>query len=217
MSRSRGADEERAAAALVVGGERDELEDPLDVAVLEARFEQPVGGRAADEALGARAGVDPGRLDADDAPHALAGGSGDPDQRDHLLRRELRHRRSPLVRVARGDPHLSEQRLLPVDDAPRHVLREVLDEERVVLHDALDRLLEELGETRHVDALLPRVEVDRAVDRRRDELLAAAAPDADGLLDARHADAREAERHFRRRRLQIRCLGALHPVRLDPP
>src|SRR6185503_7746826 len=86
-----------------------------------------------------------------------------------------------------------------------------------VLHDALDRLLEELGEARHVDALLARVEVDRAVDRRGDELLAPAAPDADGLLDAGDADAREAERDLRRRRLQVRCLGAFHPVRLDPP
>jgi hypothetical protein len=81
----------------------------------------------------------------------------------------------------------------------------------------VDRLLEELGEARHVDALLPRVEVDRAVDRGRDELLAAAAPDADGLLDAGHADTREAERDLRRRRLQIRCVGPFHPVRLDPP
>ncbi len=68
----RRADEERAAAALVVRRERDELEDPLDVAVLEAGLEQTVGGRAAYEALCARAGVDPGRLDADDTPDALA-------------------------------------------------------------------------------------------------------------------------------------------------
>src|SRR5439155_20640561 len=72
-------------------------------------------------------------------------------------------------------------------------------------------------EAGHVDALLLRVEIDRAVDRRRDELLAAAAPDKDGLLDARHTDAREAERDFRRSRLQVRCLRVLHPVRLDPP
>ena len=84
-------------------------------------------------------------------------------------------------------------------------------------HDALDRLLEELGEAGHVDALLPRVEVDRAVDRRRDELLAAAVADADRLLDARDADAREAERDLRRGGLQIGCLGPLHPARLDPP
>src|SRR2546430_16158844 len=45
----RRADEERAAPALVVRRERDELEDPLDVAVPEAGLEQPVGGRTADE------------------------------------------------------------------------------------------------------------------------------------------------------------------------
>src|ERR1051326_4284681 len=35
-------------------------------------------------------------------------------------------------------------------DAARDVLGEILDEERLVLDDALDRLLEELGEARHV-------------------------------------------------------------------
>ena len=105
-------------------------------------------------------------------------------------------RRPALVRVARRDPHLGEQRVLPVDDPARDVLRQILDEERVVLDHALDRLLEELGEARHVDALAARVEVDRAVDRGGDELLAAAAPDPDRLLDAGHAHAREAERDF---------------------
>jgi len=143
-------------------------------------------------------------------PHPLAGRCGDPDQGDHLLRRELRHRRPPLIRVARGDPHLREQRLLPVDDSSRHVLRKVLHEERVVDHHALDGLLEELGEARHVNALLPRVEVDGAVDRRGDELLPAPTADADGLLDSRHADARKAQRDLRRRRLQIGCLSSFH-------
>src|SRR4029079_19198262 len=69
----RRAEEERAATALVVGRERDQLEDPLDVPALEAGLEQPVGGGAAHEALRARAGVDPGRLDTDDSPDALAG------------------------------------------------------------------------------------------------------------------------------------------------
>ena len=38
--------------------------------LVEAGLEQPLGGLAADEPLRARAGVDPGRLDADDAPRA---------------------------------------------------------------------------------------------------------------------------------------------------
>ena len=121
------ADEERALAALVVGRDRDELEDPLDVAGLEARLEQPLRRAAADEPLRAGAGVDPDRLDADDAAHAVARRGGDPDQRHHLLRRELRHRRRALVRVARADPHLGEQRVLPLDDPRRDVLREILD------------------------------------------------------------------------------------------
>jgi hypothetical protein len=96
------------------------------------------------------------------------------------------------------------------------VLREILDEERVVFHDSLDRLLEELGEARHVDALPEWAEIDCAIDRGGDELLAAAAPDSYRLLDACHADAREAERDFGRCGLQIGRLGVLHPARLDP-
>ena len=99
--------------------------------------------------------------------------------------------------------HLGDERVLALDDVARDVLGEILDEERVVVDDALDRLLEELGEARHVDALLRRVEVDGAVDRREDQLLACAAADANRLLDAGHAGARQAERHLGRRGLQI--------------
>jgi len=67
-----------------------------------------------------------------------------------------------------------------------------------------------------VDALLAWVEVDGAVDRGRDELLPASAADPDGLVHARHADAREAEREFGCRGLQIGRLGAFHTARLDP-
>jgi hypothetical protein len=133
----------------------------------------------------------------------LARGGGDPDQRDHLLRRELRDGRAPLVGVTRDDPHLGEQRLLAVDDASRDVLGEILDEERVVVDDALHGLLEQLGEAGHVDALATRIEVDGAVDRGGDELLGAAVADPHGFLDAGHADAREAECDLRRGRLQV--------------
>ena len=54
-----GADVERAPAALIVGGERDELEDPLDVDLVEPRLEQSLGRAAAHEPLRARAGIDP--------------------------------------------------------------------------------------------------------------------------------------------------------------
>ena len=61
-----GADEERPAAALVVGRERDELEDPLDVELVEPGLAEALGGALPHEALRARAGVDPVRLDADE-------------------------------------------------------------------------------------------------------------------------------------------------------
>ncbi len=63
-------DHERPAAALVVGGERDELEDALDVAPVEARLLETPGGPLADEPLRARARVDAGGLDADGAPRS---------------------------------------------------------------------------------------------------------------------------------------------------
>ena len=57
------------------------------------------------------------------------------------------------------------------------MLREHLDEQRLTLDDELDRLLEELGEARHVHALLVGCEVDRAIDDRRHHGLRVAAAD----------------------------------------
>ena len=201
-----GADVERAAAALVVRRQRHELEDPVDVVLFEARLEKPLRRLVADEALRARAGVDPGRLDADEAPDvALRRGCRDADQRDHLLRRELRHGRLPLQRILRADPHLRPKRALPLDDLLGNVLRERLDDERLADHDALDRLLEQLREAGHVDALLRRDEVDGAVDLRRDDLLEPSPAEVDRLLDALHAGARQPEPDVRLRGLEVAC------------
>src|SRR5262245_12247076 len=67
-----GTDEERPLPPLVVRCERDELEDALDVAGVEARLLQALGGAAANEPLCARARVDADGLDADDAADAAA-------------------------------------------------------------------------------------------------------------------------------------------------
>src|SRR4051812_8164032 len=67
----------------------------------------------------------------------------------------------------------------------------------------LDRLLEELGEAGHVHALLARVEVDGAVDRRGHELLAVPVADPDRLLDPAHTGAGQGEPHLRLGRLEI--------------
>ena len=63
-------------------------------------------------------------------------------------------------------------RSLPLDDLAGDVRRQLLDEERLLEHDVLDHLLEELREAGHVDALLRRVEVDGALDVGGDQLLA---------------------------------------------
>src|SRR5439155_13101187 len=98
-----GADEERPLAALVVGRERDELEDALDVSVAEPGLEQTLSRRAAHEALRAGAGVDAPGFDADDTPDAVRGSGRDPDQRRDLLRLEVADRRSALERVLRSN------------------------------------------------------------------------------------------------------------------
>ena len=199
-----GADVERAAAALVVRRERHEVEDPLDVLV--AGLGQPLGGAAADEALRTRASVDPGRLDSDDPAHTVGRGRRDPDERDHLLRREPADRRRPAHGPLGRDPRLGTQRALPADDVACDVLRERFDVQRLGPDHSLDRLLEQLGEAGHVDALLLVREVDGALDLGRHHRLVALVPDPDRLLDARDAGARQRQPHLGRGRLEIgRC------------
>ena len=190
-------DEQRLPAALVVRRDRDELEDPLDVARVEAGVEQALGRAVANEALGARTGVDPGRLDSNRAARACLGRRGDPAQRDHLLRCEARHRSASVDRPLGADPDLGPESALPLDDASRDVLGEHLDEQRLAIDDELDRLLEELGEARHVHALLIGSEIDGAVDHRGHDRLRVATTDANRLLHARDTRAREGERDLR--------------------
>ena len=184
-----GADEQRSAPSLVVGCERHELEDALDVVLSEAGLEQAFGGAAAHEALRARAGVDAGGLHADDAARPLGRRGRDADQRHHLLRRQPRDGRLAPDRPQRADRHLGPQRFLPVDDAAGDVLGEHLDEQRLLEDHRVDRLVEELGEARHVDALLVGGQVDGAVDRRGHHRLRLLAGDAHGLRDAGDAGA----------------------------
>src|SRR5438067_2139784 len=95
----------------------------------------------------------------------------DPDDLHRILGREAGDRRLALAREARLDRDLGPQRVLPLEDVRGDVLGELLREQRLADHDLLDRLLEQLGETRHVHALLRRIEVDGALDVGGDELL----------------------------------------------
>ena len=69
--------------------------------------------------------------------------------------------------------------------------------------DLADRVVDDLLEARHVRALLVRAELDDALEARREQLLGAVLLDADHLLDAGHADAREAQLHRREASLDV--------------
>ena len=116
---------------------------------------------------------------------------------------QARHGCPPFQRIPRRDSHLGADPSLTVDDVPRDVLRQLLDEEGLADHDLVDRLPEELGEAGHVHALLARVEVDEAVDLRGDELLGAAPAEADRLGHALDARPGQAEPHLGCRGLEI--------------
>ena len=142
---------------------------------------------------------------ADDATGALARRGCNADQRDHLLRLHPRHRRLALDRVARGHLDLRAERVLASDDGSGDVLCELLDQDGLADHELVDRLLEQLREARHVYAALGGIEVDRAGDLGEDELLVPATAEADRLVDAAHARAREANPDLGLGRLEIRC------------
>src|SRR5439155_17736259 len=189
--------------ALVVGCERHELQDPVDVPLLEARLQQPAGGAVAHEPLRTRARVQPVSLDADRMPDPACRRGRDPDDLHRVRRPEAGDGRPALAREARLDRDLGPQRVLPLEDVRGDVLGELLREQRLADHDLLDRLLEQLRKARHVHALLRRVEVDGALDVGGDELLVLAPAEADRLVDAADAGAREADPHLGGGRLQI--------------
>ena len=133
----------------------------------------------------------------DETPRCRPRGGGDPEQGDQLLRSQPRDRRRALDGVPRSDPHLGAQRVLALDDVARDVLGKTFDEQHLADHELVDRLLEELREARHVDALLRGVEVDEAVDLGRDERVSATVLHAHGLLNSGDARAGEPELHLR--------------------
>ena len=99
------------------------------------------------------------------------------------------HGRRAVARLDGLDAHLRAQRALAPERLARDGAGELLDVQRLADHEALDRLADLLGETRHVHALVQRVEVDRALELGRVEPLLAAVGDADDALDARDAGA----------------------------
>ena len=178
-------------AALVVGRDGHRSQHGVDLLLAEnSTSAQPLAGASRDQLLRARAGGHAGRRDADDAPRAVLGGDRTAVERVDLLRADARHRRRLVLRVAGRDRDLGAGGALAFANELGDVLGERLGAERRLAEDDLaDRLVDDLVETRHVRALLVAGEVDEAVQAREEELLA----NPDDLLDARHADAREAD------------------------
>ena len=108
--------------------------------------------------------------------------------------------------------------VLPLDDVPGDHLGDLLDDPGFAEDGITDRLVEDLREARHVDALLAAREVDRALDVGGHHRLGIAAADPNRLLHAGDAGAGERELDGRRRRLHVvdemRPVG--HPGRLAP-
>jgi hypothetical protein len=97
-----------------------------------------------------------------------------------------------VLREACRDRHLGAGPVLAVADALCDVRRERLRLERLAEDDLVDRLVDDLLEARHVRALLARSEVDEALELGVEELFLTGGPDPHDLLDAGHADPRQA-------------------------
>ena len=198
-----GADVEGADAALVVGGDGDELDDPLDLLVSEAIGGEPIAGERGDGFLGARAGGHPLGLDAGQGAGAVRRDDGGSVEDVDLLGAPADFRRLHRLRVAGGDRDLGAFAPLPLAHLLGDVGGQDLGLERLAQHDFVDRLADDLLEAGHVDARLLWVEVDEALEPGVEEVLDAVGLDPDHLLDAGDADAREPDLRRRQRGLNV--------------
>jgi hypothetical protein len=183
---------EGADAALVVGGDRDEADHTLDLLGLEALGGQSLAGLAGDHLLRAGAGGHPLGLDPGEGAGAARRGDGGAVEDVDLLGALAGLRRLRRLRIAGGDRDLRPLAAL----ALAHLLGDVggqdLGLERLAQHHLVDRLADDLLESGHVDAGLPRVEVDEALEAGVEEVLGPVRLHPDHLLDPGDADPREA-------------------------
>src|SRR3954470_12226732 len=182
------ADVEGADTALVVGGDRDQLDDPLDLLGAEAVAGEALAGESGDHLLRAGTGSHALGLDSGQGAGAALRGDGGAVEDVDLLGALGGLRRLRRLRIAGGDRDLGP--LAPL--ALAHPLGDVggqhLGLERLPEHDLVDRLADDLLEAGHMDAGLLRVEVDEALELGVEEVLDAVGLDADDLLDAGDAD-----------------------------
>ena len=114
------------------------------------------------------------------------------EQRVDLLRGRAGGGRRLVLWIAGRDGDLGAHAVLAVAHALGDVSGKRLGLEGLAEDHLVDRLVDDLLEARHVRALLVGAEIDEALELGVEELLASVGADADDLLDAGHADAREA-------------------------
>ena len=195
----------RADTALVVRGDGHGLEDTGDLVVGKAVLAQALLGAVHHELLGAGAGRHALGLDADEPSRSARGGNRGAEHRVDLLGRQARHGGSLVLRVAGGDRDLGAATILTVAYALSDVRGECLRLEGGLAEDHLvDRLVHDLLEARHVRALLLGAQIDEALELCVEQLLGAVRADADNLLDACNAHARQAHLGGGPARLHVR-------------
>src|SRR5262249_46279237 len=186
-------------AALIVGGDRHGSDDAVDLLGAETLLREPLAGAVLDQALRAGAGGHALCLDSDQRAGPAVGCDRGAEEGVELLGGESGDGGRDSLGVAGRDAHLGSQAALSLADSLRNVGGQALGAEDLAEDNGVDGLVDDLLEAGHVDAGLLRVEVDEAFEVgvveggvvvRRGCLAGA---DADDLLDAGDADAREAD------------------------
>ncbi len=187
-------DVERAETALVVGRDRDCLEDPLDLLdVIAILAEAGVGGRG-DQLLRAWTRGHPLCGDADQGARPRLGADSAAVERVQLLGLNPGDRCGLVLGEPRTDGDLRAAGALALSHERGDVLGERLGlERRLAEDDFADRLVDDLLKPRHVRALLAGAQIDDALEACPEQLLAAVLAQTYHLLDARHSNLREAE------------------------
>ena len=129
------ADVEGADAALVVGRDRDGLDDALDLVGGEALLGEPLAGAVLDQALGAGAGGHALGLDPAQGAGAALGGDRGAEQRVDLLGGDAGDGGGDGLGIAGGDPDLGAQPALALADPLGDVGGELLGAQRLAEDD----------------------------------------------------------------------------------
>jgi RNA polymerase primary sigma factor len=187
------ADVEAADPALVVGGDGDGLDRPLDLLGAEALLGKSLASEAGDHLLGAGAGGHALGLDSGQGPGPALGVDRRPEQHVDLLGLDAADRGRHRLGVAGLDRDLGAKAALTLADLLGDVGGEDLGPERLAEDHRVDRLGDDLLEAGHVDPGLLRIEIDETLEIGVEEVLGAVGGDPDHLLDTGDPDPGEAD------------------------